>query len=283
MAKLVGVFGVGHNPVTPAFLANTGTDRLEVKALQARYVDTRERLAAVRPDVVLAVGSDHLNQWSTANMPGFLVGKAPFAEGPFLWEREHGVPEYRVPIAHDVAVGIIQQGYDAGIDFAYSDEFRLDHALIVPLHALLPEQRIPIVPVFSNAMMPPLPTAKRYHQVGRALRQVIDTGLERDLRVAVVCSGHLSLEIGGPRGWGWHDPAFDERLVALVARGDSQALRDLSLENLNDHGNATWGFMNYILALGLVNDRQPDVAAAEDPGWGEGAPFFIWDTLEAAP
>ncbi|MSQ09472.1 MAG: hypothetical protein EXR52_00480 [Dehalococcoidia bacterium] len=62
MAKLVGVFGVGHNPVTPAFLANAGTDRLEVEALQARYADARERLAAVRPDVVLAVGSDHLNQ-----------------------------------------------------------------------------------------------------------------------------------------------------------------------------------------------------------------------------
>jgi len=146
--------------------------------------------------------------------PAFLAGKAPVAEGPFLWESEHGVPDYRVPIAHDLAAGIIQQGYDAGIDFAYSDEFRLDHALTVPLSALLPEQRIPIVPVFSNAMMPPLPTARRYHQVGRALRQVIDGGLERDLRVAVVCSGHLSLEIGGPRagagttplstnGW-WH-------------------------------------------------------------------------------
>lgn len=55
-----------------------------------------------------------------------------------------------------------------------------------------------------------------------------------------------------------------------MARGDSQALGELSLETLNDHGNATWGFMNFILALGLVNDRQPDVAAAEDPGWRRG-------------
>ncbi len=69
MAKPVGVFGVGHNPVTPGFLGNTRTARLEVKALQARYADTREQLAAVRPDVVLAVCSDHLNRWSTVNMP----------------------------------------------------------------------------------------------------------------------------------------------------------------------------------------------------------------------
>lgn len=281
MAKLVGVFGVGHNPLTPAYLSRV-SDRLEVLALQARYAEVRQRLAALQPDVVLAIGSDHLNQWSTDNMPAFLVGKAPVARGPFLWESEHGVPDYACPIAHDVAVEIIQRGYDAGVDFAYSDEFRLDHALVVPLYALLPEQRVPIVPVFSNAMMPPLPTARRFHQVGKALRQVID-GLDHGLRVAAVCSGHLSLEIGGPRGWGWHDPAFDERAVALVAQGDSQALTELSLAQLNEAGNATWGFMNFILALGLVNDRQPDLAAAEDPGWGEQAPFFVWDTLEVAP
>jgi protocatechuate 4,5-dioxygenase beta chain len=281
MAQLVGVFGVGHNPQTTAFLANTTSDHPGVRALQAHYADAQRRLAAARPDVVLAVGSDHLNQWSTENMPAFLVGKAPVAEGPFLWEREHGVPAYQCPVAHDVAVQIIRGGYDLGVDFAYSDEFRLDHALIVPLHTLLPGGGTPIVPVFTNAMIPPLPTPARYHQVGAALRSIIN-GMESSLRVAVVCSGHLSLEIGGPRGWGWNDPAFDQRAVGLVAQGDSAAfLREFDLARLYESGNATRGFLNFVLAMGLANDRRPDVAGAVDPGWGEGAPFFIWDSAEA--
>ena len=37
----------------------------------------------------------------------------------------------------------------------------------------------------------------------------------------------------------------------------------------------------FVLLLGLMGDRPPDLARAIDPGWGEGAPFFIWDSPEA--
>ena len=37
----------------------------------------------------------------------------------------------------------------------------------------------------------------------------------------------------------------------------------------------------FLLLLGLMGDRPPDLARAIDPGWGEGAPFFIWDSPEA--
>jgi len=282
MATVAGIFCVTHNPMTPRLLADADNQSPHALAVRAGFDLTRKRLQAVRPDVILAVGGDHLNQWSTDNMPAFLVGKAPVAEGPFVWEREVGVPEFRATVAQDVALDLIRGGYDLGVDFAYSDEFRLDHSFVVPLGSLMPERPLPIVPLFCNAMIPPLPTARRYHQVGQAIRTVV-AGMQRDLRVAVVCTGHLSLEIGGPRGQQWHSPAFDERCVDLIARGDVETLvTEMTESHMYDNGNATWGFLNYVLAKGLAGDRPADYAVQVPARHMEATPFFIWDAPEAA-
>jgi protocatechuate 4,5-dioxygenase beta chain len=276
----VGICGVTHNPFTPSVLADPSDARPQAIALRREFSDMRERLRGWQVDVVLALGSDHLNQWSTDNMPAFLVGKAPEASGPFGWEREIGVPSYRCPGARDVAVALIQRGYDNGVDFSYADDYRLDHSLVVPLHALVPEQQTPVVPIFSNAMIPPLPTPKRYFDVGRGLRVAIGQ-LDEGLRVAAICSGHLSLEIGGSRGAGWTDPSFDEHALDLLKRGASdELLREMTLDSLAERGNATWGFLNFVLLMGLADSRPASHVSAVR-GFVEQAPFLAWE-LEAA-
>ena len=47
---------------------------------------TSQKLAQARPDVLIVVAGDHLNQWFMDNMPAFVVGKAPIARGPFPHE-----------------------------------------------------------------------------------------------------------------------------------------------------------------------------------------------------
>src|SRR5262249_14547178 len=149
----------------------------------------RAKLAAARPDVIIAVGNDHLNQFFMHNMPAFLVGKAPIAQGPWSWERAMGIPEYKVAVDVDLAKKFIQQSSENGVDFAFSDEFTLDHAFTFPLAYLCPEGTVPIIPIFTNVMAPPIPSAKRFFEVGMAIRRVVQD-LPESLRVAVVCSGH---------------------------------------------------------------------------------------------
>jgi protocatechuate 4,5-dioxygenase beta chain len=129
----------------------------------------RRKMAEARPDVLLVIASDHLNQWFMDNMPPFIVGKASSAEGPFPWEaHSFGLDPYRARVDAELAKTLITESSALGVDFAFSDEFRIDHAFTVPLNFVRPEMDLPIVPVWTNVMAPPVPTAQRFFVVSPA-------------------------------------------------------------------------------------------------------------------
>jgi protocatechuate 4,5-dioxygenase beta chain len=115
---------------------------------------------------------------------------------------------------------MLQLAPKMGVDFSFSDEFRIDHAFTVPLNFIRPEMDLPIVPIFTNVMAPPVPPAQRFYEVGKAIRRTIQE-LPAKKRVGVLSSGHLAIEIGGPKeGRSSSDPEFDRRMMNLVGRGD---------------------------------------------------------------
>lgn len=280
MAKLVEIIGVTHNPFLPRRLAAPQSQPVDDQ-IRAGFEQMRTKLADSRPDLVISIGSDHLNQWFMDNMPAFLIGKAPRAKGPFPHEtQQFGVPPYETAIDTGAARGIIEGGFEHGVDFAFSDELLVDHSITVPLTYIRPEADLPIVPLFTNVMAPPLPPARRFFDVGCALRRIIGD-LPSSRRVAVVCSGHLSVEIGGPRMdelWSKVlDPEFDAGMVELIGRGDVDGLlREANEDRMMRAGNFTSGFLNFLLLVGLANGRaasQADCVLAE----AGSAPFLSWD------
>ncbi|HLH21193.1 MAG TPA: hypothetical protein VK066_01620 [Chloroflexota bacterium] len=284
MAQLVQLIGVQHNPALHRRFQQPEPSG-PARAARDRFADMGRQLAAARPDVLLVVANDHLNQWFMDNMPPFLLGKAPQAQGPFAHERrEFGLPAYRAPGDPATARALVEASYDHGLDVAWSDEYTLDHAFVVPLTYLRPAADLPIIPFFSNVMAPPLPPARRFYAVGEALRAAI-AALPARLRVAVVASGHLSVEIGGPRVMrAAPDPAFDERAVELIGRGDVDGLLALATwERMQQAGNLTAAFLNFVLLVGLAGG-QPATEADAVPLDTSTTPFFSW-TLhgETAP
>ena len=258
MAKLVEVIGISHNPILHRLFAGRGDDG-ELGAVYDDHELMRKRLAEAKADVVVVIASDHLNQFFMDNMPAFLVGKSPRAKGPFPFEREtFGLPNYEAPVNVDLARWLVSEGFNVGVDFAFSDEFILDHAFTVPLQFLRPEMDIPIVPIWTNVMAPPLPPATRFYAVGRALRNVFSTA-PMDLRIAVISSGHFALEIGGPKPIGASsDVDFDRRMMGLIASGDTETLiRESSFDRLLHAGNIAPGFLNYVMLVGLADGTLP--------------------------
>jgi protocatechuate 4,5-dioxygenase beta chain len=99
-------------------------------------------------------------------------------------------------------------------------------------------------------------------KLGRTLRELVDAW-RSDLRVAVVGTGHLSLELGGPRQFGPHgpDPEFDAKAVEWIANGDIDGcLSEVTLDSLHAPGNATHGFMDFMLMMGLAGYHKADYA-----------------------
>jgi protocatechuate 4,5-dioxygenase beta chain len=258
MATVAAVIASTHHPFY--YKASTAPSETAppFAAEWVRKVEAfRETLTTARPDVLVLVGSDHFHQLWLDNMPQFLVGNAPrYDANWYNEEREFGLPRMVMDGVPDLSWHILRNGLDAGFDLAFSNELRIDHSVTCPIITLRPQNDLPIVPIYTNIFAPPLPQPKRFVELGRQIRALVESW-PSDLRVAIIGTGHLSLELGGPRQFGPHgpDPEFDEKAVEWIRTADIQrALAEVTLESLWTPGNATHGFMDFLLMMGVAGD-----------------------------
>jgi hypothetical protein len=256
MAQIVGGFGVPHNPHFPGWVADGAPTAEEIARL---YGTVAEHLRRARPDVLVFFTADHYNIFFETCVPIFTIGVAESAGGASDY------PELRrrvVPIAADLARHIHAVTVRAGFDVGMSQEFEFDHTVIAPLHFLVPEGSIPVVPIFVNALIPPLPAASRCLELGRAIAAAVRAA-DSDLRVAAVASGSFSLEIGGPRisatsHTGVPAPEWVDRVMTLLRAGAvAQLVDEATEERLAHAGNAGGELLEWIAMLGMVEPRPP--------------------------
>jgi aromatic ring-opening dioxygenase catalytic subunit (LigB family) len=126
----------------------------------------REMLAA-RPDALVVVADDHLNVFSFDAVPAFCVRigrrvERMVQEDAIEFDRAlDGLPE-RYPVHEDLANRVLEEGMEAGIDFAASWSAPLDHAFLSPVSVLCGEAPVPpLVPVWVNCFVAPQPSARR--------------------------------------------------------------------------------------------------------------------------
>src|ERR1043166_8182329 len=214
MAQIVSIIGITHNPFLPRMFQQPQQPPGAAK-VKERIAMMRKKLAEANPDALIAIGNDHLHQFFMDNMPAFMIGKMDQYDGTFHDEvRELGLPTCNWPGDVELSDAIMEGAFARGVDFAYSNELTIDHSIVVPMIFVRPEMDIPIVPILTNCIAPPMPRAKRFYEVGKAIRSAIDA-LSTAKRIGVLVSGHLSLEIGGPRQFEPRliDPAFDAAAV----------------------------------------------------------------------
>jgi protocatechuate 4,5-dioxygenase beta chain len=256
MAEIVAVIASTHHPFYYRASTSTGSERPPfADEWTAKILAFRETLTRADPDVLVMVGSDHFHQLWLDNMPQFLVGKAPVYDANWYnEEREFGLPRLRLKGQEDLSAHILRAGLDEGFDLAFSNELRIDHSITCPIITLRPGADLPIVPIYTNIFAPPLPQPSRFVKLGETIRQIV-AEWPSHLRVAIIGTGHLSLELGGPRQFGPHgpDPEFDARAVEWIANGDlDNCLREVTLDSLHAPGNATHGFMDFMLMMGVA-------------------------------
>lgn len=269
MANIVAILASTHHPFYYKASTAPPDQRPDFADEWVRKVTAyRETLTRANPELLVMVGSDHFHQLWLDNMPQFLVGKAPWYDANYYnEEREFGLPRMRLKGHEELSAHILRGGLDAGFDLAFSNELRLDHSITCPIITTRPQADLPVVPVYTNIFAPPMPQPRRFVELGQCLRRLVESW-PSDTRVAIIGTGHLSLELGGPRQFGPHgpDPEFDAKAVEWIATSNlERALAEVTLESLWEPGNATHGFMDFMLMMGVAGaDRKADYADTYD-------------------
>lgn len=279
MANLVAVVGVPHNPLLYRTMRDLVPDDLADTA--ANFSDFNGRLRQLDVESLIVVGSDHLRRFGHDVSPPFVVGKAPAFATTYENEMRHfGLDEWQVAGDEELASVVLGGAVlSTSLDLTLSNEWVLDHAFAVPLRFLRPEWDLSVVPVHTNTNIPPIPHASRFAELGRHLAASV-SAWKSDRRVAIVATGHLATDIGGPAGFlggGSPDAEFDAMAVGWMAAGDVEgAIAGCSLERLVAAGNVTPQFLNFLSALAAAGGRPADVAEGTPSRFAAG-PFFFWD------
>ena len=231
---------------------------------EAAFAALRSDLEAARPDVLIVVANDQFVNFFWNNIPTFFVTLADEVHGHFTRHK------FRYRNHKELGRAIVAAGMEKGIDFSFGEHVELQHTQNVPLYFLLPEPRIPILPVYVNTWVAPAPTPKRCYQVGELIREVAVNSPER---VAILATGGLSHFPGSPR-IGEIDTQFDHKLLEIMRQGKGASLADYSVDELLKAGDSE--FLNWMVVVGDVGDAKatytsymPDFVAT---GWG----FVSW-------
>ena len=276
MTDIVAALGTPHTPLFPLQVAQEGPGSETAQLFGA----VRAHLEAVRPDVLVVFDSDHLNTFFLDNWPTFSVGVTDQTSGPN--DGTPGLPQHRVAVHEPLGAALYRTGIRSGFDLSLSQEFTLDHSIVVPLHFVMPAMQTPIVPVFVNGLAPPLPLARRCFALGQVVRQAVEAW-RSDLRVAILATGSFSLEVTGPKVrsanglWDVPDRAWMQRVVDLLRAGQvDDLLNEATEERMLAAGNVAGELLNWITLLGAVGDQRP-VLVEPQPSHGHAYAAWRWD------
>ena len=215
-------------------------DQSQLDADIAAMAELGRGLDETRPDVLLVIGIDHVETFFPGAVPAFAIVTGETATSEFAGNH------YALPIHNRLATGLLEGLISEGIDITYTHEALLGHAFATPFEYIHGGRAIPVVPMFVNVYLPPLPTAERCLEVGKAIAAVI---AKRPERVAVLASGGMSHY---PGTWKYFYPEyeFDRWMIQELEEGRPESLLELSGEQLDEVGNTE--LLPWIVAMGAA-------------------------------
>lgn len=260
MAKLVGCVAMSHAPqlmLDPGnwhLLQNRRSENLPDKPGLEKETDEvkwmkwhgcmsaieklRQRIEALRPDVLIVVGDDQHENLVEDNMPPFTIYMGEDAEASVSLRylnqsRSENRTKYQIDakMAEALIMGLMDHGFDP----SYSKKTRYDgglgHAFARVLKFLVPQANCRVIPIMVNTYYPPAPSARRCVEFGRTLASLIRQYPSND-RVVIAASGGLShtkideaLDAGFLKSLQSNDTAYMSAMPSSVFReGTSEIL-----------------------------------------------------------
>lgn len=234
MARIIGGIGTSHAPsIAHAYDRKRQQDPLW-KPLFDGYEPVRAWLQSVRPDLMIVIYNDHMNRFFFDAYPTFALGVGERHEmADEGWGKRDfppltGHPEFGWHLARS----LLADEFDPTI----CQDLSIDHGIlsVLPLLCEVPWS-VPVVPLAVNVIQHPLPTARRCHRLGAAIRRAAERCAD-DLRIVVVGTGGMSHQLHGER-FGFLNPQWDLEFLEKL-ESDPAALIALSHDDYMERGGA---------------------------------------------
>jgi protocatechuate 4,5-dioxygenase, beta chain len=264
MARVVGGIGASHAP-SMEHIYDAGEEVQESDEWQPLFGPFKEVaswLDELRPDRLVVIYNDHMDQFFLNAYPTFALGVAneyPVADEGFGARPFTPLPG-DAPFSWHVARSLVADEFDITI----CQELEVDHGVISPLPMVDFSAgggwKIPIIPLAVNVILHPLPSPLRCWRLGQALRRAI-LSYEEDLRVVVVGTGGLSHQLTGPR-FGRVTPEWDQEFMRLLAEDPESLTRYTYKQLIELGGTESVEVVNWLAMRGaLTKDARPLVQA----------------------
>ncbi len=255
MAEIVCVLALSHAPGLTGWLDQAPKDQQE--RLLDGYRRLHEAFQATRPDVVIGIANDHLLNMPVDDTADFMVGTAESWAGPAPWFSDWlNVPPYKVRGHKALAKTLVREGRERGVSFRSADSLLFDDNWSVPLKFLTPRYDTAFVPIHMNCIVPPLPSPQRCYEVGQAIAGIVRAKRPAGERVAIMATGGLSHDPGGPRYFAV-DEKFDRHFLGLLEAGEPErVLSEITIDAMAAAGDGgTTELLSWIVALGAAGRR----------------------------
>jgi aromatic ring-opening dioxygenase catalytic subunit (LigB family) len=174
-------------------------------------------------EALIVIAAEHFANFFMNNMPAYCIGMADQYEGPIEDPEWLKIKRTTVPGNADLSKRLITEVMQT-VDTAFSEEWKFDHGISVPLNFLTPEYDMPIIPANINCQGPPLTPLKRAWEFGEAIRRACDSVPEK---VALVGTGGISHWPATPDS-GKINLEWDTEFMRRFAANDKDAMLDYS-------------------------------------------------------
>ena len=255
MGKIVAAMATVHAPQLFDRPPSEDPKQLDADVAAMRLIG--KDIEEAKPDAIIVIGSDHLETFFLTSVPTFAILSGEYSHAEFANRK------YELPIHQGLAEDLLDKLMKAGFDLGYSQDAVLGHAFAAVYEWVIEKRRIPVVPIFVNAYLPPLPTAQRCAELGRAIGKVI---ANRPENVAIVASGGMS---HFPGTWKYPKPDFDFDYWAIsqIEKGNLDTLIKLNNEQLDEVGNTE--MLSWMIMFGAIGNRKGELVTYQ-PTWHHG-------------
>jgi 2,3-dihydroxyphenylpropionate 1,2-dioxygenase len=145
-----------------------GRETPDIDAMRVAIEDTRARVAAFDPQLIVMFGCDHYGGHQMASMPAFCVGVAATALA------DVGGTPGTLAVPAKIAVDCVNALRNDDIDVAVSYAMEVDHGFSQVLHEIAGGiGRYPVIPIFVSCLQPPFVPVKRARALGAAMARFV--------------------------------------------------------------------------------------------------------------